>query len=150
MICLMSSVLVKIELFRVLIRKLIKPFLLKVQIMRIFALIFTFIAAFPVGAQAYDRISDRATFVDTVDGKDLRIGLYRLTLNVRADGSITGRAAGWDISGSWNWENGYFCREMDWSGTVIEYNCQLVEVNGDRIRFTVDQGAGDDAVLRIR
>lgn len=104
----------------------------------------------PAAAQAYDRISDRATFVNIVDGKDLRIALYGLTLNVRADGTITGRAAGWDVTGSWSWEDGYFCRNMDWSGYPIEYNCQLVEVQGDRIRFTVDQGAGDDAVLRIR
>jgi hypothetical protein len=39
---------------------------------------------------------------------------------------------------------------MDWSGTEIDYNYQLVEVSGNRIRFTTDQGAGDDAVLRIR
>jgi hypothetical protein len=52
--------------------------------------------------------------------------------------------------GSWIWEDGHFCRDMDWSGTEIDYNCQLVEVSGNRIRFTTDQGAGDDAVLRIR
>jgi len=100
---------------------------------------------FPGVAAAYERISDRSEFVDTVRGKELRIGLYGLTINVRENGSIDGRAAGWDITG-----NGYFCRDMDWSGYPIEYNCQLVELSGDRIRFTVDQGAGDDAVLRIR
>lgn len=102
------------------------------------------------GAAAFERISDRDTFLQTVNGKDLRIGIYGLSLNVREDGTISGRAAGWDITGSWSWKDGYFCRDMDWSGYPIEYNCQLVEVNGDRIRFTVDQGAGDDAVLRIR
>jgi len=118
--------------------------------LRTLALTLTFLFALPVSALAYERISDRATFVATVGDKDLKIALYGLTLNVRDNGTITGRAAGWDISGSWTWENGYFCRDMDWSGYPIEYNCQLVEVNGDRIRFTVDQGAGDDAVLRIR
>lgn len=117
---------------------------------RALALTLTALLALPATAHAYDRISDRATFVDTVDGRDLKIALYGLTLNVRENGTISGRAAGWDIVGSWTWENGYFCRDMDWSGYPIEYNCQLVEVNGDRIRFTVDQGAGDDAVLRIR
>jgi hypothetical protein len=40
---------------------------------------------------------------------------------------------------------------MDWSGTEIPYNCQLVEVAGDsQIRFTVDQGAGDSATLNLR
>ena len=104
----------------------------------------------PANAKAFERISDRDTFVDTVDGKDLRIALYGLTLNVLADGTIAGRAIGWGISGTWIWEDGYFCRDMDWSGTAIGYNCQLVELNGDRIRFTVDQGDGRNAVLRIR
>ncbi len=101
-------------------------------------------------AAAFERISERSSFMDAVGGKDLRISLYGLTLNVLDNGQITGRAVGYDITGSWSWENGYFCRDMDWSGYPIEYNCQLVEVDGDRIRFTVDQGAGDDAVLRIR
>lgn len=108
------------------------------------------LTAAPATAAAFERIADRATFMETVGGKDLRIALYGLTLNVNGDGSIKGKAVGWDIVGSWSWENGYFCRDMDWSGYPIEYNCQLVEVDGDRIRFTVDQGAGDDAVLRIR
>ena len=108
------------------------------------------LTAMPMAALAFDRVSDRDTFVNIVDGKDLRIALYGLTLNVRDDGTIAGRAAGWDVTGSWSWQDGYFCRNMDWSGYAIEYNCQLVEVNGDRIKFTVDQGAGNDAVLRIR
>ncbi len=112
-------------------------------------LILTF-AALPTSAAAFERISDRGAFVAAVGGKDLKIALYGLTLNVEPNGTIEGTAMGWDISGSWAWENGYFCRDMDWSGTAIEYNCQLVELDGDRIRFTVDQGAGEDAVLRIR
>jgi len=87
----------------------------------------------PSTAFAYERISDRDTFVQTVNGKDLRIPLYGLTLNVRQDGTITGRAVGYDITGTWDWENGYFCRDMDWSGYEIGYNCQLVEIDGDRI-----------------
>ncbi len=112
----------------------------------------TLIAVFglPSAALAFERISERSAFVETVAGKDLKIPLYGLTINVEPNGAIAGKAMGFDITGSWAWDNGYFCRDMDWSGTPIEYNCQLVEVDGDRIRFTVDQGAGDDAVLRIR
>lgn len=117
---------------------------------RVVALSIAALIALPASAQAFERISERTAFMATVGDRDLKIALYGLTLNVRDNGTITGRAAGWDISGSWTWENGYFCRDMDWSGYPIDYNCQLVEVNGDRIRFTVDQGAGDDAVLRIR
>ena len=75
----------------------------------------------------------------------------RESLNVRPDGRIDGSAMGWEITGSWSWTDGYFCREMDWSGMEIDFNCQLVEAEGiDKMRFTVDQGKGDSAVFRLR
>lgn len=118
--------------------------------LRVLALSVLSLLSMPAAALAFDRVSDRDTFLAIVGGKDLRIPLYGLTLNVRDDGTIDGSAAGWELTGSWSWQDGYFCRDMDWSGYLIDYDCQLVEVNGDRIRFTVNQGAGDDAVLRIR
>ncbi|HMS95297.1 MAG TPA: hypothetical protein PKA03_08770 [Tabrizicola sp.] len=70
---------------------------------------------------------------------------------VRPGGVIEGSALGWTITGTWDWRDGYFCREMDWSGTEITYNCQLVEArNGEAVRFTVDQGAGESATFRLR
>jgi len=40
---------------------------------------------------------------------------------------------------------------MDWDGTAIKYNCQLVELRGsDEMRFTVDRGAGRSARFRLR
>ena len=66
------------------------------------------------------------------------------------DGRIDGSAVGWDITGTWQWQDGYFCREMAWGGDPIPYNCQLVEVEGDdRIRFTVDRGAGRSAAFSL-
>lgn len=33
---------------------------------------------------------------------------------------------------------------------AIPWNCQLVEVRDDTLRFTVDKGAGDSASFRLR
>ena len=107
----------------------------------------------PVAAAANDfqPVRDKGAFLSLVQDRELRIGLYNLSLNVLPDGQIKGSALGWSITGSWNWQDGYFCREMDWSGMAIDYNCQLVEAQGaERMRFTVDQGAGDSAVFRLR
>lgn len=117
---------------------------------RTFILGFALAVTLPAVAQAFERISDRTQFISLVGDKELRIPLFGIRLNVTPDGMIDGRASGWELSGTWSWQDGYFCREIDWSGYPIEYNCQLVEVDGDRVRFTVDQGAGDDAVFRIR
>ncbi|NJM84211.1 MAG: dihydrodipicolinate reductase [Tabrizicola sp.] len=109
------------------------------------------ISAAPALANDYDKVTEKSDFLSLVDGRDLRIGLYNLTLSVLPDGRIQGSAMGWDITGTWSWQDGYFCREMDWSGKAIDYNCQLVEVHGgDKMRFTVDRGAGKSASFRLR
>lgn len=105
----------------------------------------------PAMAEGFSRISDRDAFVGTVSGKELRMGLFGIALTVEPDGEIRGRAMGWDISGTWEWQDGYFCREMDWSGYPIPLNCQLVEARGnEEIRFTVDKGEGDSASFKLR
>jgi hypothetical protein len=102
-------------------------------------------------ANSFTPVKDLDTFLSLVQDRELRLGAFGIALKVMPDGTIAGRAGGWDVAGSWNWQDGYFCREMDWSGTPIPYNCQLVEVAGsDRIRFTVDRGAGDSAAFNLR
>jgi hypothetical protein len=99
----------------------------------------------------FEPVKEKERFLDLIKDRELRIGLYNLSLNVLPDGKISGSAMGWDITGQWSWQDGYFCREMDWSGMEIDYNCQLVEANGgERLRFTVDQGKGDSATFRLR
>lgn len=107
----------------------------------------------PVSAAGndFEPIKEKDRFLTLVKDRTLRIGLYNLSINVLPDGRIDGSALGWKITGNWSWKDGYFCREMDWSGTPIRYNCQLVEAQGaDRLRFTVDQGRGDSATFRLR
>ena len=107
--------------------------------------------ALPAGAETFARISDKSDFIETVSGKELRLGMFGIFLRVEEDGEIKGRALGWDVTGTWEWQDGYFCREMDWSGYPIPKNCQLVEARGGQeIRFTVDRGAGDSASFRLR
>ena len=108
------------------------------------------LTAMPAAANNYQPISDQATFLSLVDGKLLRNRLYGVRLNVLNNGQIQGSAIGWDITGTWSWENGYFCREMNWGGDPIPYNCQLVEWDGSLLRFTVDRGAGDSAAFRLQ
>jgi hypothetical protein len=103
------------------------------------------------GAEGFTPVTDKDRFLNLVQNRELRIGLYNLSLNVLPDGRIAGSALGWDITGQWSWKDGYFCREMDWSGMAIDYNCQLVEADGEqKLRFTVDQGKGDSATFRLR
>jgi hypothetical protein len=108
------------------------------------------LALCPLPAFAFEPVVDRATFESLIAGKELRLGMMGIYLNVMPDGSITGSAAGWDVTGTWDWVDGHFCREMDWSGTPVPYNCQLVEHEGNQMRFTVDKGEGDSATFTLR
>ena len=109
-------------------------------------LILTLCAA-PAMAAAFERVTDRDAFIDLVKGHDLtRFGI-RLTVTV--PGGIDGRAFGRRVTGSWQWQDGYFCREMAYGSTAIPANCQLVQTDGQTVRFTADRGAGDTADLRL-
>ncbi|MGR3434932.1 MAG: dihydrodipicolinate reductase [Shimia sp.] len=114
------------------------------------ALLALVLAATPLSATAMEVVTDRAAFLGTVQGKTLNIGLYGLRLVVTPDGAITGRAAGRDVTGQWNWQDGFFCRSMAWGQRAIPYNCQLVQASGNRLRFTSDRGAGDAATFTLR
>jgi hypothetical protein len=113
--------------------------------------VLTFGMAMPGFAADFAAVSDRDAFLTLIKGRDLRLGTWDVTLQVKPDGKIDGSMMGWDVSGSWTWKDGYFCREMDWSGYIIDYNCQLVEAKGtDSLRFTVDQGAGKSATFALQ
>jgi hypothetical protein len=100
---------------------------------------------------AEDRlISDKDSFLAAVNGRDLTIGLFDLSLTVLPDGTLTGTAMGWDVKGTWTWEDGLFCREMDWSGYKIDYDCQTVEQRGEKLRFTAKRGQGRAADFRLK
>lgn len=102
------------------------------------------------GAEEFTAVRDRDTFVSLISGRDLSLPLFRVRLEVRPDGRIEGSALGWGVTGTWDWRDGYFCRQMDWSGKAIPYNCQLVEVrDGRELRFTVDRGRGESARFKL-
>jgi hypothetical protein len=107
--------------------------------------------AAPAWAEDFAAVKDKTLFLNLVKDRELRIGMYGLTLKVLPDGRIEGSALGRDVTGKWSWKDGYFCREMLWGKREIPYNCQLVEAQGESImRFTVDQGRGDSADFRLR
>jgi len=102
-------------------------------------------------AEDFVAVTDESAFLALIDGKELRHRFFGIRLLVEPDGTIGGDALGWAITGSWDWVDGAFCREMDWSGKAIDYNCQLVEARGATdLRFTVDRGAGEAAIFRLR
>jgi hypothetical protein len=116
--------------------------------MRLFMLALFATLASPAMAEDYARVTDRGAFVNLVGGRSLTS--LGVSLNVSPSGSISGRAFGSAVTGTWTWSNGYFCRTLKAGSRVFARNCQLVQRQGNSIRFIADKGAGDTADLRIR
>lgn len=101
----------------------------------------------PDGAE-FRLVNDRDTFVSIVDDRALQ--RFGIKLEVRPDGTIEGNAFGRKVTGSWTWDNGFFCRDMAWGSWDLDPNCQQVGLSGNLLRFRSDRGTGDFADLRLR
>lgn len=103
--------------------------------------------ALPAGADGFQTVKDRGTFLSLVQDRDLtRSGI---SLQVSPSGKISGRALGRDVTGAWRWSNGYFCRELFWGSRNLGPNCQMVKANGKSLRFISDQGKGIHADFQL-
>ena len=107
-----------------------------------------FTNATPAAAEGFEAVNSRDAFVELISGRVLtRFGIQ---LNVSPNGDIGGRAFGRDVTGDWAWNSGYFCRDLFFGSQDLGPNCQLVQVDGDTVRFTSDRGEGIYADLRLR
>lgn len=95
----------------------------------------------------FQRVDDRDAFVELMRRGTLN--RFGISLKVEPDGRIEGRAFGRDVSGAWNWRDGFFCRDLNWGSTELGPNCQEVLVSGRLVRFTSDEGSGRFADLRL-
>ena len=112
------------------------------------ALVAAMAMAAPALADNFQPVRDKNTFLSLVQGKSLRMA--GISLQVSPDGRIEGRALGQPVTGAWQWQGGYFCRDLYWGQRDLGPNCQEVTVQGRTIRFTSDRGTGMFADLLLR
>lgn len=104
-------------------------------------------------AGEFEIVSDQSRFQAEIVGKELRLQGYGpivVRLTVLPDGEIEGRGMGWPVTGQWQWQDGFFCRHLDWGGSDLGQNCQAVLLFGQTVRFVSDQGQGDFANFRLQ
>ena len=94
------------------------------------------------------------TITDSTDFKNLvidkKLERFLISLSLFNDGKIKGSAAGRDVTGDWDWIDGFFCRTLLWGARELKYNCQLVTFDGKRLRFISDRGKGQSASFALR
>ena len=109
-------------------------------------IIFLFMASLVSASEI--TITNRSDFENLVIDKKLE--RFLISLSVFSDGKIKGSAAGRDVTGDWDWIDGFFCRNLLWGARELKYNCQLVTFDGKRLRFTSDRGKGQSASFALR
>ena len=93
-------------------------------------------------------ITNRYDFENLVLQKKLK--RFLISLSVTGDGKIKGSAAGRNVTGDWDWIDGFFCRTLLWGARELKYNCQQVTFDGNRLRFISDKGKGQSASFALR
>ena len=89
----------------------------------------------PAVAEQFTPIPDENAFLSTVAGKNLRLKGYGpivVRLTVQPDGDIIGRGLGWDVTGAWRWQDGYFCRDLNWGGSDLGQHLPRVQAYRDQ------------------
>ena len=105
---------------------------------------------FALCVHAEERILERSELLDIVSGKILVLRLFGIELKVFEDGTIEGKAMGWNVKGEWEWQDGFFCRSMWWGERDIGFNCQEVTIKNKKIKFTSDRGNGASARFSLK
>ena len=70
------------------------------------AMLTIFVSVDAIAAEPFDVVSSRDSFVDLVQGRELR--RFGIRLTVTPDGEIVGRAFGSEVTGDWDWEKRVF------------------------------------------
>lgn len=103
--------------------------------------------AFPTAtlAESWKRIKSEEQFrTVAVDRKSVNKNGW---VTAKSNGTMTGSIKGQGkIRGKWAWGNGFMCRNINVGKKALGQNCQTVHISGDKIRFTRDQGKGQQSV----
>lgn len=93
-------------------------------------------------------IESKTKFLEMVVGKKL---VQDTTwVRILKDGMVEGKGpeAG-DISGSWEWDGKYYCRDIVIDDVPLPRDCQAVSIIGDTVTFTHKDGSGISVSWKI-
>ena len=72
-----------------------------------------------------------------------------VSFKIHSDGRISGRVGAEVLSGERYWENGYFCRTAWLDGESLGLDCEVIELLGEKMRYTRNMGRGDASIVTI-
>ena len=65
------------------------------------------------------------------------------------DGTITGTVGGREMTGTWSWQDEFYCRSITIADTSVPYDCQILILSGDELIAIRDRGMGESNVFQL-
>mgnify|MGYP000023229086 CR=1 FL=1 len=103
--------------------------------------------ASPVAAD-FKRIKSEKQMRQLVAGKKVVSGNGYTVVN--PDGTLTGKFGGKKFSGTWKWSGKFWCRNGTLGGKEIGSDCQVWEIDGNKLRYTRNKGKGDSVISTLQ
>lgn len=72
-----------------------------------------------------------------------------MRFTIHSDGRISGRIGNSLLTGTWHWRDRYFCRTAELDGENLGLDCEIIEMLGNQMRYTRDEGNGDTTVVFV-
>ncbi len=98
----------------------------------------------------FERISSKEQYLELVAGRVGRTKGTNITSTAFADGTLKGGSGAKKFSGTWTWEDEYFCREVTVGSKVLEPDCQIIEISGSTLKVTRKKGEGEIVFLQLK
>ena len=128
-----------------------------IQLFPIACLVFLLFAAWQLALQVPEvsfaadsgkkRITTEKEFRTIVAGKKLT-SKAGYSINHK-DGNITGNFRDRELTGTWTWEDGYFCRSVMLGNKDLPDDCQVITVSGDKVTYIRNRGEGKGLTYQI-
>ncbi len=99
--------------------------------------------AIRVGAPNSRRIIDRETFQREVVGRPLKHSVRDVRIVAQPNGTISGSQGRDEISGKWEFRDGYYCRSLLVGSSLGLKDCQVVYLDENGITLIRQRGRGD-------
>jgi hypothetical protein len=98
------------------------------------------------GADGFTRVAEEAQFREAIVGREIAFGEDRGRYD--QDGTWVMTREGQPLaSGTWEWEDGRWCREGTSRAGPVARDCQIIELSSDGLRFTRSDGSGNVATF---
>ena len=122
---------------------------MRMSILAISAIAFVTTSALPALADNFKRIKSAEEFNALVVGKTLEWdgGTAIVYTNGKTNGKLKKQGK---YTGSWVFSKGFYCRNLVIEKKETGTNCQTVEIDGNKMRLTRDQGKGQVTLISLK